>query len=103
MGYMYALSWKLLIIGLLSEYVATLLKILHLRKIDRKCSIFLHQLYFFFWEGHSFLRDRYQISCGEEKRKGKSGYRGMAKMRVIFAKFPLLSKIQTLSHKLLVR
>ena len=67
MGYMYALSWKLLIIGLLLKYFATFLKILYLKKIARKCSIFLHWLYFFLWE------------------------------------FPLLSKIQTLSHKLLVR
>ena len=47
MGYMYALSWKLLIIDLLLVYYATLLKRLYLKKIAAKCSIFLHQLDFF--------------------------------------------------------
>ena len=42
MDYMYALSWKLLIIGLLLEYFATLLKYLHLMTIAKKHSIFLH-------------------------------------------------------------
>ena len=46
-GYMYALFWKLLIRVLLSEYFATLLKRLYLKKIAIKYSIFLHQLYFF--------------------------------------------------------
>ena len=35
MGYMYALSWK----GLLLEYFATLLKRLHLKKTATKCSL----------------------------------------------------------------
>ena len=51
MGYMDVLSWKLLIIGLILEHFATLLKILHQKKIARKCSIFFHQLYFFLWKG----------------------------------------------------
>ena len=54
MGYMYALSWKLLIKGLLSEYFANLLKRLYLKKTAAKCSIFLHRLYFFLM-GRSFF------------------------------------------------
>ena len=38
MGYMYALSWKLLIIDLLLEYYGTLLKRLHLKK--NSCKMF---------------------------------------------------------------
>ena len=71
MGYMYALSWKLLIIGLLSEYFATLLKILHLKKMTAKCSIFLHQLYLFLMgRPRTFLGDKDQMLSGEDKRKG---------------------------------
>ena len=70
MGYMYPLSWKLLIIGLLLDYFTTLLKRLHLKKIATKCSIFLHQLYFFLWEGQGLFWDKDQISSGEGKRKG---------------------------------
>ena len=45
-----------------------------------------------------------QISSEEGKRKGSEvGMGENPQMRVIFAKFPLLSKIQTLSHKLLVK
>ena len=51
----------------------------------------------------TFLEDKYQFSSGEGKRKELEGVWGEAQMRVIFAKFLLLSKIQTLSHKLLVR
>ena len=50
MGYMYPFSLELFIIGLLLAYFATLVKILHQKKIARKCSIFLHQLYFFLME-----------------------------------------------------
>ena len=46
-----------------------------------------------------FIGDKDQISSGEGKGKG---YGERPKMRVVFAKFLLLSKIQTLSHKLLV-
>ena len=63
MGYMYTLSWKLLITGLILEYFATLLKTLHLKTITAKCSIFLHQLYFFLLEGQGhFWGDKDQIS-----------------------------------------
>ena len=51
-----------------------------------------------------FFRDKDKISSAEGNRKGVRGDMGeKPKMKVIFAKFPLLSKIQTLSHKLLVR
>ena len=72
MGYMYALSWKLLIIGLLLEYFVTLFKRLYLKKIAAKCSIFLHRLYFFLM-GRSRIfsfGDKDQILSGEDKRKG---------------------------------
>ena len=102
---MYALSWKLLLIGLHLEYFATLLKILHLKKIARKCSIFLHQLYFFLM-GRSrtlFFWIRIKFHLGRAKGRGKRGYGGEAQNEVYFCKFPLVSKIPTLSHKLLVR
>ena len=93
---MYALSWKLLIIGLLLEYFTTLPKI-PLKKIAAKCSIFLHQLYFFLMgRSWTFFLDKDQISSGEDKRKGsEEGMGQKPKMRVIFSKFPLLSKIKT--------
>ena len=70
MGYIYALSWKLLIIVLLSEYFATLLKRQHLKKIAVECSIFLHQLYFDLWEGQGhFWADKDQISSGYDKKE----------------------------------
>ena len=104
MGYMYALSWKLLIRVLLLEYFATLLKILQLKKIAKKCSIFLHQLYcFLMGRSRTFLGDKDQISSGKAKGRGMGGWWEMPKVRIICAKFPLLSKIQTLSQKLLVR
>ena len=68
---MYPLSWKLLIMGPLLVYVVTLLKILHLKKIARKCSIFLHQLYFFLMgKSRIFWGDKDQISSGGDKRQG---------------------------------
>ena len=71
MGYMNALSWKLLIIGLLLEYVATLLKILHLKKIAKKM---FHTsppiLLFSYGRVKDFLGDKDQISSGEGNWKG---------------------------------
>ena len=84
MGYMYALSWKLLIIGWLLEYFAALLKILHLKKIARKCSIFLHQLHFSmgrdfqviwnssFWSKTTLCIFRKQIQLPNRKCYGKN-------------------------------
>ena len=49
---------------------------------------------------------RFKFHPQREKGKGKRGYGGEAQNEVLlgfFAKFPLLSKVQTLSHKLLVR
>ena len=47
---------------------------------------------------------RVKFHLGREKRRGKRGiWERSPKMRVIFAKFPLLSKIQTLSCEHLVR
>ena len=51
---------------------------------------------FYFW-----IRIKFHL--GRAKGRGKRGYGEKPKMRVIIAKFPLLSKIQTLSHKHLVR
>ena len=103
---MYALSLKLLIIGLPLKYFAILLKILHLKKIAAKCFTFLHHLYFFLWEGQGHflggIRIKYHLVSAKEWGK-RSVWRKKPKMRPIFAKLPLFSKIQTLSHKLLVR
>ena len=99
MDYMYALPWKLLIIGLLLEYFATLLKRLYLKK-ENSCKIFhISSSIVPFSYGmvkNVFFGDK--ISSGEAKERGNR-----PKMRVIFVKFPLLSKIQGLSHKLSVR
>ena len=68
---MYALSWKLLMIGLHLEYSATLLKRLHRKKINTKCSIYLHQLFFFVMgRSRTLFWDKDQISPGVCKRKG---------------------------------
>ena len=48
----------------------TLLKILYLKKMARKCSLFLHQLYFFLRDNQGLFWDKDQISSGEDKRKG---------------------------------
>ena len=103
MGYMYALSWKLLIIELLLEYVATLLKILHPMKIDKNVPYFFTNCTFSYGKVRDFFRDKDQISSGRAKEGVREGMGEKPKMRVNFAKFPTLSKIQTLSHKLLVR
>ena len=94
----------ILIIGLLSEYFATLIKRLNLKKIAAKCSIFLHWLYFFLMgRSRTLGGNKDQILSGEGKRKGWEGVWGKDQNEGFFAKFPLLSEIQTLSHKLLVR
>ena len=56
---------------LLSEYFATLLKRLYLKKIAVKCPTFLHLLYFFLMgSSRMFFGGKDQISSGEDKRKG---------------------------------
>ena len=79
MGYMYALSWKLLIIDLLLVYYATLFKRLYLKKIAAKCSIFLHQLDFFLmWRSRMlFVLFGYRIKhhLGRAKGRGNGGMR----------------------------
>ena len=99
---MYALSWKLLIIGLLLEYFATVLKMLHLKKIARKCSLFLHQLYFFLWEGirHFFLEKRIKFLLGRTKGRGRGVCGTEWGVFLCFAKFQLFSKTHTLPDKL---
>ena len=53
---------------------------------------------------HFCLEIRIKFHLGRAKGMGKRGGLGeKPKIRVIFAKSPLLSKIQTLSHKLLAR
>ena len=82
---MYALTWKLLIIGLLSEYFATNVPYL-----------FIDHTFSYGKVKDVFCGNKDQILSG----KGKKGVWGQKlKMRAIFAKFPLLSKMQTLSHK----
>ena len=100
MGYMYALSWKLLIIELLKEYFATLLKRLHLKKNNLKMFHMSSQnVLFSYGKVKDVFWVRIKFHLGRAKRRGERRYGE----RVIFAKFPLLSKIQTLSNKLLVR
>ena len=44
-----------------------------------------------------------KFNLGRDKGRVREGMGEKPQMRVIFAKFTLLSKIQTISHKLLVR
>ena len=58
---------------------------------------------FFLWEGQGhFFGISIKFCLRRAKGRGKRGMGEKPKMRVIFAQFPLFSKIQTLSHKLLV-
>ena len=66
MAYKYTLSWKLLIIRLLSEYFATLRKILHLQNVP----YFFSNCTFFLRKGEGPFLDKDQISSGEGKIKG---------------------------------
>ena len=91
MAYMYALSWKLLIIGLLLEYFVTLLKRLYPKKTAAKCSIFLHQSYLLWGKSRMFFGDKDQISSGEDKRRGKRGYGGEAQNE-IFCKITIIKQ-----------
>ena len=93
MGYMYALSWKLLIIGLLSEYFATLLIRLHLKKIATKYSIFLHQLYIFLMgRSRTFWGRRYcsNFIWGGQKEGVGGEWEERAKMRCFVYKIPII-------------
>ena len=72
MGYMFALSLKLLIIGLLMEYFATFLKRLHWKNSHKMFHI--SSLIVFLSNGKvkdMFFGDKDQISSEECKRKGK--------------------------------
>ena len=93
MGYMYALSWKVLIIGPPSEYFETLLKILHLKKIARKCFIFLHQLYFFLMvrSRTSLFGIRIKFHLGRTKGRGKGGIERSPKYG-FFCKIPIIKQ-----------
>ena len=62
---------KLIIIGLLLEYFAALLKILHLKKLATKIfQISLPIVLFSYGKVKEIFRDKDQISSGEDKRKG---------------------------------
>ena len=102
MDHMYALSWKLLIIGLLSEYFTTLLKMLHLKKMTTKCSIFLHQLYFFLMgRSRTFLAlVKFHLGGQEEGVRRRYGGEGHHE---VFLQIPVMIFLYKLYHKLLVR
>ena len=96
---MYTLSWKLLIIELFSKYFPTL----HLKEIATKCSIFLHQLYFFLMRRSRmfffFFGIRIKCHLGRAKGSGKRGYEGRGPkwggFFFFFCKFLLLIKWDT--------
>ena len=59
---------------------------------------------FLMGKSRTFFGDRIKFHLGRTKGRGKRrGMRAEALKEVFFAKFPLLSKIQTSSHKLLVK
>ena len=103
MDHMYALSWKLLIIGLLSEYFTTLLKMLHLKKMTTKCSIFLHQLYFFLMGRSRTFLVMIKFHLGGQEEGVRRRYGGEGHHEVFFLQIPVMIFLYKLYHKLLVR
>ena len=104
-GLYYTLSWKLLIMGLLSEYFAALCKELHLKKIATKMFHISSPIVLFLMERSSTflgIRIKFHLDKANGRGRGKHGEK-RTKMRIISSKFPLLSEIWNLSHKLLVR
>ena len=90
---MYALSWKLLITRLLSEYFATLLKRLYLKKIAAKCSIFLHQLYFLsYGKFKSVFWIRMKFHLGRAKGRGRRGLWGRSPNEGWFCKISIIKQ-----------
>ena len=88
------------------EYFATLVKILHLKKIARKCSIFLHQLYFFLM-GRSrtfFFGIRIKFHLGRAKGRSKMGYgeRGLFVQNSHYSARYKLNLTNVWSEKLLI-
>ena len=101
---MYVLSWKLLIIGLLLEYFATLLERLELKKLLQNVPYFFNDCTCFLWEGQGhFLEIRIKFHLGRAKERRKRGYGEKPKMRgFFFCKIPnFISQISP--HKLLVK
>ena len=102
---MHALSWKLLIIahhtyGIFCNIIQNITPEENTWKIFHISS---PNVPFSYGKVKDILQDKIKFHLGRTKGRGKKGYGEKPKMRVIFAKFPLLSKIQTLSHNLLVR
>ena len=87
------------------EYFAILLKILHLKKISTKVPYFLTNCTFSYGKVKEiFLGIKIKFHLGREKGWSKRwNGRISLKLGLCFAEVPLLSKIQTVSHKLLVR
>ena len=103
--YVFALSWKLLITGLLLEYFATLLKRLHVKKIATKCSIFLQWLYFFLM-GRSrrfffFIKTKFHQE--RAKGMGKMGFGWFGPKWGFFCKIPIIKWDTNFISQLLVR
>ena len=104
--YMYALSWKLIIIGLLLEYFSNITqKTIHEENSHNMFHVSsVIVLFFLMGRSRTFCFGiRIKVHLGRAKGRGKRGYEGRGKNEVAFEKFPLLREIQTLSHKLLVR
>ena len=73
---------------------------------ENNCKMFhISSLIGLFLMGRSrtFWGDKDQISLGRTKGRGKWGYGEEVQYEFFFCKFPVLSKMQTLSQKLLVR
>ena len=103
---MYALFWKWLIIELPLEYFAILLKnTTPEENINKRFHIFLTNCTFSYGKVKViFLGIKIKFHLGREKGWSKRwNGRISLKLGLCFAEVPLLSKIQTVSHKLLVR
>ena len=85
MGYTYALSWKLFIIRLLSEYFATLLKNIYLKKTLQMFHISSQIVLFSYGKVKDvffFLKIRIKFHLGRTKGRGKRGYGGEAQNEI---------------------
>ena len=105
MGYTYALSWKLLIIGLLLEYFATLLKDYTWENSCKMFHISSPIVLFSYGKVKDILGGiRIKFHLGRTKGRGKWGFGGEAQNEVLFCKIPIIKQdtnffSQTVGHK----
>ena len=90
MGYMYALSCKVLIIGLLLEYFSTLLKTIPEENSCKMLHISSMIVLFVMGRSRTFLEIRIKFHLGRAKGRGKTGYVGEAQNEGYVCKIPII-------------